>query len=532
MEQAGEGVEADLALADMRVAVAAGGEGADGVVEVQGADGGEADALFDLGKEIFVAAAVVDRIAGGEGVAGVEADADAARRGEPATDARQMLEPMAEAGALAGGVLEQHTDADPRQRGEDGRERGGRAIHAGLLAGSQVGAGMDDEGADAQPGAAGELVSERQPRAREQLRIGGAEVDQVAGVGDQRPDAARGVRGAEGGDLAPGELPALPLVGVLDEDLDRRAAEGGGPFDRGGHAARHGDVGTEGRQGRHCAGLWRTGNGKRLDPSGRFGMLRPMLARLLRGLGLVVYALLILLVFGLAAYTSFSLFVRSGVTTVPSVIGLTRTEAANVLADQGLRLRIAEGAGRYDDKVPAGRVARQNRDPRTLVKRGSSVNVVLSLGPRRVVVPDLAGKPLPAAQAAISGSGLALGRILGAYASRREAGGSVLEQDPDPGASVAPGSAVDLLLAMSVPGERYVMPDLVYRSYERVRPAFERSRFKFGNVKFERYEGVAEGVILRQFPLPGHPLTREDAISLVVATADLPEAPAPAEGVP
>jgi serine/threonine-protein kinase len=261
-------------------------------------------------------------------------------------------------------------------------------------------------------------------------------------------------------------------------------------------------------------------------------MLRPMLARLLRGLGLVVYALLILLVFGLAAYTSFSLFVRSGVTTVPSVIGLTRTEAANVLADQGLRLRIAEGAGRYDDKVPAGRVARQNRDPRTLVKRGSSVNVVLSLGPRRVVVPDLAGKPLPAAQAAISGSGLALGRILGAYASRREAGGSVLEQDPDPGASVAPGSAVDLLLAMSVPGERYVMPDLVYRSYERVRPAFERSRFKFGNVKFERYEGVAEGVILRQFPLPGHPLTREDAISLVVATADLPEAPAPAEGVP
>ena len=71
-----------------------------------------------------------------------------------------------------------------------------------------------------------------------------------------------------------------------------------------------------------------------------------MLARLLRGLGLVAYALLILLVFGLAAYTSFSLFVRSGVTTVPSVIGLTRTEAANVLADQGLRLRVAEGDGR------------------------------------------------------------------------------------------------------------------------------------------------------------------------------------------
>ena len=261
-----------------------------------------------------------------------------------------------------------------------------------------------------------------------------------------------------------------------------------------------------------------------------------MLARILRGLGLVAYALLVVLVFGLAAYTSFSLFVRSGVTTVPNVTGLTRAEAANVLADQGLSLRIGEEDGRYDDKIPAGRVARQNPDQRILVKRGRPVTVVLSRGPRRVEVPDLSGKPLPAAQAAISGAGLALGRILGAFASHREPAGSVLQQDPDPGSSVAPTTGVDLLLAMATSGERYVMPDLVYRNYDQVRPYFEGLGFKFGNVKFERYEGVAAGVILRQFPLPGHPLTRDDSVSLVVATADMPEAAAPpepaAEGVP
>ena len=75
---------------------------------------------------------------------------------------------------------------------------------------------------------------------------------------------------------------------------------------------------------------------------------------------------------------------------------------------------------------------------------------------------------------------------------------------------------------MAVPRERFVMPDLVYRNYERVRPYFEQLGFKLGSVKFERYEGVAAGVILRQFPLPGHPLTREDSVSLVVATADAP----------
>jgi beta-lactam-binding protein with PASTA domain len=245
-----------------------------------------------------------------------------------------------------------------------------------------------------------------------------------------------------------------------------------------------------------------------------------MPSKLLRGLGCLAYALLIFVVFGLAAYTSFSVFVRSGATTVPSVLGLSGTDAANVLADQGLALRSVEGAGRYDDQIPAGRVARQNPDPRTLVKRGSPVTVLLSLGPRRVTVPDLRGKTLTGAQGAISGTGLALGRILGALAPNREAPGSVIAQDPDVNAAVAPATGVDLLLAMAVPGERYVMPDLVYRNYDQVRPYFEQLGFKFGSVKFERYEGVAAGVILRQFPLPGHPLSREDAVSVVVATAE------------
>jgi beta-lactam-binding protein with PASTA domain len=272
-----------------------------------------------------------------------------------------------------------------------------------------------------------------------------------------------------------------------------------------------------------------------------------MPSKLLRGLGFLAYLALLFVIFGLAAYTSFSVFVRSGATTVPTVVGLSRTDAANLLADHGLVPREpnddkdkGKETGRYDDEIPAGRVARQNPDPRTLVKRGSPVTIFLSLGPRRVAVPDLRGKTLPGAQAAISGTGLALGRILGALAPNHEAPGSVLEQDPDNGTAVAPATGVDLLLAMGTPSARYVMPDLVYRNYDQVRPYFEQLGFKFGSVKFERYEGVAAGVILRQFPLPGHPLSHDDSVSVVVATAEgvssatpaAPASPATPEGVP
>ncbi|HVT61082.1 MAG TPA: PASTA domain-containing protein [Thermoanaerobaculia bacterium] len=244
-----------------------------------------------------------------------------------------------------------------------------------------------------------------------------------------------------------------------------------------------------------------------------------MWRRLASFLGFVAYLVVVLVVFIAASYLAFSFFVRSGVTAVPKVAGLTRADAANVLADEGLALRGVASGGRYDDTIPAGHVVRQSPEARTLVKRGSAVDLVLSLGPQRVEVPSLAGKALPAAQLMLSGIGLEVGTILGVFDPRRPAG-SVVEQDPDPGVAVPPATAVDLALAMAAAGERYVMPDLVYRHYDQVRPFFERRGFRFGSVKFERYEGVAAGVILRQFPLPGHPLTHNDPVSLVVATAD------------
>lgn len=244
-----------------------------------------------------------------------------------------------------------------------------------------------------------------------------------------------------------------------------------------------------------------------------------MIARLLRLLLRALYGLAVFSVFVLAAYFSFNGFVRSGVTTVPEIVGRSRGEATARLTEQGLRLRRVNEKGRYDEKVPAGMVLRQSPDAHTLVKRGSGVDLILSLGPRRIEVPQLADQAFPAAQSILSGVGLGVGQVLSAFAERRPAG-SVVAQDPPAGSLAAPTVRVDLLLALPGSGERYVMPDLIYRHYEQIRPYFESQSFRLGSVKYERYEGVAAGVILRQFPLPGHPLTRNDPVSLVVATAE------------
>ena len=241
-----------------------------------------------------------------------------------------------------------------------------------------------------------------------------------------------------------------------------------------------------------------------------------MLASLMRRAAWVLYAGLVVAAFATSGYYAFNLFVRSGVTAVPEVEGLALAGAEARLRESGLRMS-RESGKRYDDDTPAGHVLRQKPAPGNLVKRGSAVEVAVSLGPQVVAVPDLSGSALPAAQVTLAAAGLAIGRTLSIYSPASQPG-TVVDQSPPAGSRAGHAETVSLFLSQGDPLGVFVMPDLVYRDYERVRRFFERRGFRLGSVKFEGYEGIAAGVVLRQFPLAGHPLRRRDVISLVVAS--------------
>jgi serine/threonine-protein kinase len=240
-----------------------------------------------------------------------------------------------------------------------------------------------------------------------------------------------------------------------------------------------------------------------------------MKGRLLRFAGWVAYAGGLLVIFGAAGYFSFSQFVRSGGTEVPDLVGLPTGEVEQLAADAGLEFRSQQGTERYDDVVPADHVLRQSPPAGTLVKKGSTLDVVLSLGPQSMMVPNVRGEAIQAAQVTLAAAGLAIGRTAGVH-TLGATPGTVYEQFPAAGQRVGRASTVDLFLAISDRTGIFLMPDLTYRDYDGVRRFFEARGFRLGSVKYEPYESVAAGVVLRQFPLPGHPLRRQDVISLVV----------------
>ena len=230
------------------------------------------------------------------------------------------------------------------------------------------------------------------------------------------------------------------------------------------------------------------------------------------------YVAVLGVLFALSSYLAFSLFVRRGVTPVPTVVGSTLQEARQVAADHGLEIRHRPEEDRFTEDIPPGRILDQSPGAGSLAKRGGRIEVVLSRGRERVAVPDLVGQPLPAARVTLAAAGLDVGGIRQIFSPRPE--GTVATQDPLPGEEIDRSVAVDLYLVAEDRRETFLMPDLIDRPIDSVRPFLERSGFRLGTVKYEPYEGIREPVVLRQYPLAGHPLRRGEVISLVVAAVE------------
>src|SRR5262249_25544446 len=148
--------------------------------------------------------------------------------------------------------------------------------------------------------------------------------------------------------------------------------------------------GAEGRYPRQCR--WRHGV--------------PVMRRVFR---FIVRALVLVVVFLASALLAMRFAIHGRQTTIPKVVGLSRAQAERTLASSGLVLD--EGEHSFSSDVPAGRIMSQAPAPGALVRRGWRVRVADSLGPQRVVIPDLIGNSERAAEINIRRRGLELGSI-------------------------------------------------------------------------------------------------------------------------
>jgi len=171
-----------------------------------------------------------------------------------------------------------------------------------------------------------------------------------------------------------------------------------------------------------------------------------------------------LLVIGVGVYFVFNSVVMPSYTRheasvqVPDVTNRPFEDAKSTVESKGLTVQQQEG--RFNPRVPQGRVVDQNPPPEASVKPGRRVYLTVNSGTAPTVsVPDLSGTSLREARNRLTSLGLVLGReridpIPSPYAE------TVTRQEPAPGDTLKKGSAVDVWYSQGLGSERVSVPNV------------------------------------------------------------------------
>lgn len=230
---------------------------------------------------------------------------------------------------------------------------------------------------------------------------------------------------------------------------------------------------------------------------------------------------LLLFVLGSAAFlsaiTAMRFAIEGRLVTMPALVGRPFSDAAAELRLRGLEPLIAD---HVYSSLPEGAVVRQNPPPGVQVKVGQRVQLVLSLGPQKVAVPQLVDMTLRAAQLRLLALGLQLGEVSYLYTTQEPAG-FVIQQDPPAGTTELSHPRVSLLVSQGPQPTRFLMPDFTGQKAAEVQAQLGAAGFA---VRLEPTptEAAEPGTVIGQQPAAGSQLVAGTVVVLRVATKTAP----------
>ena len=190
-------------------------------------------------------------------------------------------------------------------------------------------------------------------------------------------------------------------------------------------------------------------------------------------------ALVLLLVAMFSALMAMRFAIHGGEVSVPKLVGMTPAEAERAVAGLGLNVVIERQY--YSADIVEGKIMSQVPVSDTRVRRGWQVRVAQSLGPQRVVIPDVLGQSGRAADLNIRRRGLDVGPV--SYLPMAGAQpDQVLAQSPPPNASGVSAPRISLLITTTPQAQAFVMPSFIGQPLGSVNLALLDAGFHVGNV--------------------------------------------------
>jgi serine/threonine-protein kinase len=195
-------------------------------------------------------------------------------------------------------------------------------------------------------------------------------------------------------------------------------------------------------------------------------------------------------------------FDKSG--EVPSLVGKSITEAAELLNSRKLFLTV-EGK-KYHDEIAEGYIIEQNIQPGEKVQIGTEIGVIISKGPEMYSLPSFEGQPLEDAKLTLLNLGIKLNKVTWVHSDTVKKG-HIIAQRPLPGNRES--NEINFLVSLGPYKVSYRCPSFVNMTIEDARILAREL-----GIKLEEKESGSR--VIFQKPEEGAIITKGDTVEVTL----------------
>ena len=201
----------------------------------------------------------------------------------------------------------------------------------------------------------------------------------------------------------------------------------------------------------------------------------------------------------------------NGRIAVPSLVGLSKSEASTVLSQLGLRTEIAEEI--FSEDIDKGKIISTKPGGGGKVSPDGVVGLVVSKGQERILLTALKGTTPDIASQKIADLGLSVGEIIENFDSVVEAG-FVIGTNPKEQTPVKRGSIVNIIVSKGI--EKVSLSSYLGKGGEQALSELTESGFDV-EIEYKFSENIFRGQVISQSPEGSNSIEKGSKILLAVS---------------
>lgn len=196
---------------------------------------------------------------------------------------------------------------------------------------------------------------------------------------------------------------------------------------------------------------------------------------------------------------------------VPSLAGMSQVQAANAVAELGLK--IGEVQEVFSEDVPKGKVITSDPAGGGRVEVAGEVLLLVSKGKDRIEVPELVGLTVEEAAAALKSKNLKVGRVSEKFSDTFEAG-LLINGNPVSGTPVRKDSSVDLIISKGL--EQVELTNFQGKTSDQAQSELTAAGLIVSS-KYEYSDSIPIGTVISQTPSDVTSVGKGEKIELVIS---------------